>query len=133
MNEHETNGFVANDDAVPETPAQSNEPPANGLPCPKCDRTFKNAFALRMHNVRTHGKGWDTGGNFRKGKGVPVKWSLSRRRKFNAKKAQNGTAPPQQITPNVHREPINPGVQFCPRCGCNIKNVAAAIAFGDRA
>jgi hypothetical protein len=38
--------------------------------CAKCHRTFGSGPALRMHEVRSHGKGWDTSGNFR-GKGTP--------------------------------------------------------------
>lgn len=44
------------------------------LPCPKCGKTFKSAPALRMHNVRAHGKGWDTSGNFHKGGRKGERW-----------------------------------------------------------
>lgn len=36
------------------------------MPCRKgCDRTFKNTMARNMHEIRTHGKGWSTTGNFK--------------------------------------------------------------------
>ena len=129
-----TGGFGLNDEIPPEPLAQSAQP--TGLPCPKCDRTFKNGFALRMHNVRTHGKGWDTGGNFGKKKNKSgVKWSKAQRAHFNRTLAAKKAAASNNHAPGTREATtpvINPGVQFCPRCGCNIKNVAAAIAFGDR-
>ena len=143
-----TGGFGLNDEIPPEPLAQSEEAKIDQairntwpeqLPCPKCDRTFKNAFALRMHNVRTHGKGWDTGGNFKKKKkgSGGQKWKPGQLERFRASmariKARKSRLAASAASPAPQKAAINPGVQFCPRCGCNIKNVAAAIAFGDRA
>ena len=94
MTEHETN----DDDqrTTLENMALAEKKIPMPLPCPKCDRTFKNAFALRMHNVRTHGKGWNTAGNFRKGKGVPVKWVTGTAQEIQRQEScfaeRNGTA-----------------------------------------
>jgi ssDNA-binding Zn-finger/Zn-ribbon topoisomerase 1 len=67
------------------------------------------------------------GGN--KGMKLP-KWSPSRLAKFRRTMRQKSETRDQVVVekPTV----ANPGVvTFCPRCGCNIKVVAAAIAFGD--
>jgi len=117
MDENTDNGFIPNDDVATETSTTPN------FQCEKCERVFTSAPALRMHHIRKHTKGWNTGDNFKK---QGSKWSLARRRKFNKAKLM------KESEPKVARPVTSPGVLFCPRCGCNIKNVAAAIAFGDR-
>ena len=131
MNEHETNGFIPNNDAATET---STTPVVT---CPECQREFKNAQALRMHHIRKHsGKGWNTADNLRK---QGTKWSLARRRRFNKsvklRAEAKTTANAAMAKRNVEWKSPTPApvaVTFCPRCGCNIKVVAAAIAFGDK-
>jgi hypothetical protein len=61
---------------------------------------------------------------------VMPKWSLARRRKFNAKQkaALNHTLEPAKPKP----APVMQSVTFCPRCGCNIEVVRKAIEFADR-
>jgi predicted RNA-binding Zn-ribbon protein involved in translation (DUF1610 family) len=51
--------FVPNEDAQSDTITTE--------PCPQCGKRFKPGASLRMHIVRIHGKGWDTGANFKKG------------------------------------------------------------------
>ena len=142
---HREEGFIPNEDAASEQ---------KGLTCPKCSKIFKNAVALRMHDIRKHqNRGWDTSHNFGKqsreqmlakkrkynrkwrlSRGMKVrpaslkgpKWSPQRRKKFQSR---NHEAQPQVVKPVLRN---NPGVTFCPQCGCNIKIVAAAIAFGDK-
>jgi uncharacterized C2H2 Zn-finger protein len=52
--------FVPNEDAESDTITTE--------PCPKCGKMFKPGASLRMHIVRIHGKGWDTGANFKRGR-----------------------------------------------------------------
>jgi hypothetical protein len=75
-----------------------------------------------MHIIRKHGRGWNTSVNFkRKGK----RWTPQHRANFSrALKLKKK----QKVKSAGH----DPGVTFCPRCGCNIRNVAAAIRFGDK-
>jgi hypothetical protein len=166
--------FVPNEDAATETatpPEYGPIPDSVGRICPKCNRLFKSAPALRMHEIRKHGKGWSTAGNFQhkrkaeakkqyksnsaayrkkqyqelqayyRSKGLdshgqPYKSAKGRRiaqgtreammRKVGSQMFDAGGKPPAP-------KPAPPvsSVTFCPRCGCNIKVVAAAIAFGD--
>lgn len=178
----------------PPLPDITESPPGDVsvFPCPKCGKEFKSPPALRMHNIRAHGKGWSTTGNlfkrqseeerlakkraynrkYRKSKGMGVrpasfkenqqkrkvggykgmsmpKWSLARRRKFNAKRAArameipNGKAhlsPAKQRALTLATEArwkpkpvaVVQSVTFCPRCGCNIEVVRKAIEFADR-
>jgi hypothetical protein len=138
MNEHETNGFIPNDDAATET--------VNPFFCPKCDKSFKNAVALRMHDIRKHqNRGWSTTQNFGKRQSRAQvlakkreynrKWRLARGMKVRPAALKAGKylklkPRERKIFPNP--APPTPGlVTYCPRCGCNIKVVSAAIAFGD--
>ncbi len=123
--------------------------------CPECERIFTSAPALRMHHVRKHsGRGWSTAENFRgKRTGMSREERLAKRRIYNRKwRLRKGMGVrPQSLTENKggnkgmrqkaanHVAPgnqddrtNNPGVMFCPRCGCNIKIVAAALSFGDK-
>ena len=70
------------------------------------------------------------GGN--KGMKLP-KWSPSRLAKFRRTMRQKSETRNQDTIRTVEKPTVaNPGVvTFCPRCGCNIQVVAAAIAFGD--
>jgi hypothetical protein len=65
-----------------------------------------------------------------KGMSMP-KWSLARRRKFNAKQkaSLNHTLEPAKPKP---APVVQSSVTFCPRCGCNIEVVRKAIEFADR-
>jgi hypothetical protein len=55
--------YVPNEDAATEIPYTGL------MPCPKCNKVFKNAVALRMHDIRKHqGRDWSTTANFHKGK-----------------------------------------------------------------
>jgi hypothetical protein len=140
MNEHETNGFIPNDDTATET--------VNPFFCPKCDKSFKNAVALRMHDIRKHqNRGWSTTQNF--GKRQSREQVLAKKREYNRKwRLKHGmkVRPASLMQPQRKRlqtlkrkalapipAPPTPGlVTYCPRCGCNIKVVSAAIAFGDK-
>ena len=156
MNEHETNGFIPNDDAIMEQPTET-------VACPKCEKRFKNAIALRMHDIRKHqDRGWSTTQNFGKRqsreqvlakkreynrkwrlhhgmkvrpkalKGTP--WSPERRRKYLKTMKQNSMRKVGATMFEAGGKPptTTPGlVTFCPRCGTNIKMIAAAMAFGD--
>jgi hypothetical protein len=55
-----------NDEQATLIPDTAPEPPklSDDFGCPKCGKPFSNAAALRMHNIRKHTKGWDTGKNF---------------------------------------------------------------------
>ena len=65
-----------------------------------------------------------------KGMSMP-KWSLARRRKFNAKQkaALNHSLEPAKPKP---APVVQSSVTFSPRCGCNIEVVRKAIEFADR-
>lgn len=123
--------FTPNEDAATET---AKPFPVPEFTCPKCFKAFKSAPALRMHNVRKHTKGWETGQNFKKKKsrgttGMKLgSWTPERRKQFQRTWAakKKAATPPSQVN-----QGNNPGVMFCPRCGCNIKVVAAAIAFSE--
>lgn len=156
MNEHETNGFIPNEDVAMEP---------DNIPCPKCDKSFKNAIALRMHDIRKHqNRDWSTTQNFgmqsreqrlAKKRDYNRKWRLRRGMKVRPQSIKGGTKgmilpkwSPERLAkfrrtwrkrrqaeaalPATPKPTPAPGsVTFCPRCGCNIKVVAAAIAFGD--
>jgi hypothetical protein len=119
--------------------------------CPKCFKAFGSAPALRMHHVRKHTKGWDTGANFKgkkkKGRGGTTgmklgSWTPERRKQFQRTWASKKKAASRQRDymlgkvntpePGKDTRTNNPGVMFCPRCGTNIKVIAAALAFGDK-
>jgi hypothetical protein len=117
--------------------------------CPKCEKVFKNDTALRMHDIRKHqNRGWDTSHNFGKQSRAQMlakkreynrKWRLARGMKVRPaalKETPRMPRTPQQkhktLAPIAAAPTPTPGlVTYCPRCGCNIKVVAAAIAFGD--
>lgn len=108
--------------------------------CPQCGKLFRKGASLRMHIVRTHGKGWDTSANFknswrarrarrlanlnRKG-GKP--WTDAQRAKFartwRAKKKAKRIQivypdPGQQDQPTRELAQINvPTLKHCPNCG----------------
>lgn len=122
--------FVPNEDTATEN--QPNHPLAQDFPCPKCPKSFASAPALRMHDVRTHsGRGWNTSKNFKNSKRkTGKKWTPEQRRNFSATlQARNQEKKSPGLAQSTQS---NPGVTFCPRCGCNIKIVAAALSFGDR-
>jgi predicted RNA-binding Zn-ribbon protein involved in translation (DUF1610 family) len=122
-------------------PTESPPGDVSVFPCPKCGKEFKSPPALRMHNIRIHGTGWSTSQNFFKGKrkigGYPgmkmPKWSLARRRKFNAtqRAKRNHTSETPKPAPRAVT-PVLQSVNFCPRCGCNVEVVRKAIEFADR-
>ena len=138
MENTEQQTLQAEFDTPPEPLAQPDTTPNHQ--CPKCQRVFTSAPALRMHHVRKHsGRGWNTAGNFKKRK--PTKgttgmklgqWSQERREQFKRTWAKKKAAATSNHSTPGTREINPPGVMFCPRCGCNIKIVAAALSFGDK-
>jgi hypothetical protein len=106
-------------------------------PCEQCHRRFKSPPALRMHRVRKHGKGWDTGHNFRKNKrlanlnrrgGKP--WTDQQREKFRRTMRAKARRKLQYVFPvppesnnaaePAAEEPVAVITCFCPKCGENL-------------
>lgn len=57
--------------------------PWDPIPCPKCEKRFKNEIALRMHTLRIHsGRGWNTSANF-KSKNKSRERILAEKREYN--------------------------------------------------
>ena len=102
-------------------------------------RIYNRKWRLRKGmGVRPQSLTENKGGN--KGMKLP-KWSQQRLEKFRAtmkrratmkEKVKAFTDTRNNQEPGNNPGVNNPGVTFCPRCGCNIRNVAAAIAFGDK-
>lgn len=105
-------------------------------------QNFGTSRELKLAKKRAYNRKWRLargmkvrpaslkGGN--KGMKLP-KWSPSRLAKFRRTMRQKSETRNQDTVRTVEKPTVaNPGVvTFCPRCGCNIKVVAAAIAFGD--
>jgi hypothetical protein len=83
------------------TPTPTEQVDPDPFKCPKCPKAFHTEPALRMHHVRKHS-----------GKG----WNTAGN--FKGKSNKRKSAPEQLVN-------------FCPCCGCNIKNVALAVNFGN--
>jgi predicted RNA-binding Zn-ribbon protein involved in translation (DUF1610 family) len=71
--------FVPNEDAASETSTTPMEA------CPKCGKLFKSGPSLRMHDIRKHGKGWSTAGNFNGRAAMSREERLRKRRIYNRK------------------------------------------------
>jgi predicted RNA-binding Zn-ribbon protein involved in translation (DUF1610 family) len=71
------NGFIPNEDAASET--------SNMEACPKCGKLFKRGPSLRMHEIRKHGRGWSTAGNFGGRTAMTREERLRKRRIYNRK------------------------------------------------
>lgn len=126
-------------------------------PCDQCDweeGQIKSEKSVTMHKIRKHGKGWSTGQNFVKRKGL--RWTPKQRKKFIATMAEKRRekeeatlarrakramkripVTAQRVLDRIElrkevREELVSDVVFCPRCGCNIRAVSMAIALGDR-
>ena len=90
--------------------------------CDKCERKFKSAPALRMHQIRKHSsKNWSSGGNFA---GKAEKRKAYKKQYDLKKKAEK-----MQQRRDWHT-PKHSNINFCPECGCNLQvyNVAKATA-----
>ena len=59
--------------------------PWDPIPCPKCNKRFRNEIGLRMHTLRIHsGRGWNTSANF-KSKSKTRESLLAQKREYNRK------------------------------------------------
>jgi hypothetical protein len=73
------------------------EPVALPFVCRKgCDRAFQSAPARNMHEIRTHGKGWNTAKNFHRKKAKKYRFPSDdpayRKSRYN--KSKNGVTRP---------------------------------------
>lgn len=116
--------------------AESNPTP---FTCPTCLRQFKSPKAVAMHVARVHTKTILAPREKPEGKTLVEvltesskpkrKWSLARRRRYNAKKkaeqealespkVQERTESWERMTPQLPEEAL---IRFCPCCGKNIE------------
>lgn len=104
--------------------------------CPVCSKKFSSRPNMTLHLRKVHNRsitefepvdhlGRDQSWRDRQKAEKPDKLGMSATAALRL--PRNGAPPPQK-----RESTFNPlGVNFCPRCGCNMRNVSAAVQFGE--
>jgi hypothetical protein len=105
-------------------------PRAIGSTCPVCEKTFTSRPNMTLHLRKVHKRSIVEFDDRRPGADTRAKSRFGMSATAALRLPRDNGMPPE---PPPKKENIfNPlGVNFCPRCGCNIRNVSAAVQFGE--